>query len=342
MITQDTERKFEHHFATHGIKTKVISLGVDIRKDIESFAQPFACEKLEQYGNLEITLQAIANLGDIPHWVLDSKRHPVSRRGKPMGVVRRLRLNYSLFQDQHRLVADFHQHGLILIDGPAGTAHGYLVQPNSMDPQLRVAFLRMCVFELLRWKGLFVIHGVALARQGKGVLITGAPGRGKTTAGLSLLRAGYRFLSDDFPLLRANGQQVDLLAFQDWLDVREKSVEFFPELQTIALAPRYQGAGKVSFSVSDLYPEATVQSCKASIILFPQVVARQQSYLEAMPKYQVLKELLPQGLQVHSQELAKREFHLYTRLTEHTSGYRLYFGENLWDLPRLLDPLLER
>jgi hypothetical protein len=61
-----------------------------------------------------------------------------------------------------------------------------------------------------------------------------------------------------------------------------------------------------------------------------------------MPKYQVLKELLPQGLQVHSQELAKREFQLYTRLVERTPGYRLYFGENRWDLSKLLDPLLEQ
>ena len=341
MIKQNTETKVEHTLSIHGMGSKLTTIGFDITQEIDHLLEEFSCPTHSTSWDADITLQAISRVEDVPEWVLAAKRNVISRQAKQMGVVERLKLKMSLFQDQDRLVVDLHEHGVLVINGPAGTAHGYLVRPDLMEDGLQSTFFNMSLSELMRWKGFFVIHGVALERYGKGVLITGRPNRGKTTAELSLLRAGYRFISDDFPFLRDNGYRVELLAFHDWVDVREKSVGFFPELQTIELAPRYEGASKESFSVHDLYPGSQVESCETALILFPQVVEGRDSYLEPMPKHQVLKELLPQGLQVHNKELAKREFQLYTRLVEQTSCYRLYFGQNHWDLSKLLDPLLK-
>ena len=341
MIVQNTDMRIEHTLSIHGMISKLTTIGFDITQEIDHLLEKFSCSAISTSLDADITLQAISHLEDVPEWVLAAKRNVISRQARQMGVVKRLKLNMSLFQDHDRLVVDLHEHGVLVINWPAGTAHGYLVRPDLMEDRLQSTFYHMSLSELMRWKGFFIIHGVALERYGKGVLITGRPNRGKTTAELSLLRAGYGFISDDFPFLRDNGHRVELLAFQDWVDVREKSVGFFPELQTIELAPRYEGAKKDSFSVHDLYPGSQVESCETALILFPQVVEGRDSYLEPMPKQQVLKELLPQGLQVHSPELAKQEFQLYTQLVKQTPCYRLHFGQNRWDLSKLLDPLLE-
>jgi hypothetical protein len=341
MITRNTSTRFDHTFSIHGMESTLTTEGFEITQDIDQFLKQFSFSATSCSAGLRISLQALSRLEEMPEWVLAAKRHPVSRQAKKMGVVERFQLNMSLFQDQDRLIVDLYEHGVLVVDGLAGTAQGFLVRPESMDTRLRAAFFHMSHSELLRWKGLFVIHGVALERNGKGLLITGRPNQGKTTAGLSLLRAGYGFISDDFPFLHDNGIQVEMLAFQDWVDVREKSVGFFPELQTIDLIPRIEGASKDSFSVQDLYPSSQVESCGVNLILFPQVVDGQDSYVEPMSKHQVLKELLPQGLQVHNKELAKQEFQLYNRLVEQTPCYRLYFGQNQSDLATLLDPLLE-
>lgn len=343
MITQNISTRFESAFSMHGMQSTLTTEGFELTQDIEQFLKQFSCSSFSSSSSagVHITLQALSHIEEMPEWVLSTKRQPVSRHAKKMGVVERFQLKMSMFQDQGRLIVDLHEHGVLVVDGPAGRAQGFLVRPESMDTRLRAAFFHMSHSELLRWKGLFVIHGVALERKGKGLLITGRPNQGKTTSGLSLLRAGYGFISDDFPFLRDNGSHVEMLAFQDWVDVREKSVGFFPELQTIDLAPRIEGASKDSFSVQELYPSAQVESCGVNLILFPQVVEGQDSYVEPMSKHQVMKELLPQGLQVHNKDLAKREFQLYSRLVEQASCYRLHFGQNRWDLATLLDPLLD-
>ena len=133
---------------------------------------------------------------------------------------------------------------------------------------------------------------------------------------------------------------MELLTLFDRIDVREKTIGFFPELQTIVLTHR-DGSKKDSFYVNDLFPGAKVDSCECHLLLFPKVVPEKKSYLVPMPKHQALKELLPQGLQVQDKEIAKREFQMYSTLVEHTPCYRLHYGENRWDLPALLDPLLE-
>ncbi|MCS5710725.1 hypothetical protein [Candidatus Berkiella aquae] len=57
------------------------------------------------------------------------------------------------------------------------------------------------------------LHGVLLEIQGKGVLLAGSPGIGKSETALTLLTRGHRFIADDAPLFKRSGQQ--LLGFAD-------------------------------------------------------------------------------------------------------------------------------
>lgn len=342
MIVQNEKIKIEHTISIRGLQCKLTTIGFDITEEIERFLNKFSCPAMSSSTAVDITLEALPHLQDIPDWVLSAKRNVISRRAKQTGIIKRQKLNMTLFQDNDRLVVDLHELGVLVVNGPAGTGTGYIIAPDLMEPSLKSNFFYMGLSELMRWNGFFFTHGVALERYGKGVLITGRPNQGKTTAGLSLLRTGYGFISDDFPFLRDNGHRIEMLTFYDWVDVRKQSIGFFPELQTIDLGPRFDGARKDSFSIQDLYPDSHVDSCEVDIILFPKVVEGRNSYLEPMPKHQVLKELLPQGLQVHCQELAKREFQLYTQLAKQASCYRLYFGQNRWDLSNLVDPLIKQ
>lgn len=57
------------------------------------------------------------------------------------------------------------------------------------------------------------LHGVLLEIQGKGVLLAGSPGIGKSETALTLLTRGHRFIADDAPLFKRSAQQ--LVGFAD-------------------------------------------------------------------------------------------------------------------------------
>jgi hypothetical protein len=50
---------------------------------------------------------------------------------------------------------------------------------------------------------------------------------------------------------------------------------------------------------------------------------------------------MPQGLLVYDQAVARREFQVLSRLVQQVDCYRLHFGQNILDLPKLISPLLE-
>lgn len=52
------------------------------------------------------------------------------------------------------------------------------------------------------------LHGVLLEMMGKGVLITGKPGIGKSETALTLLSRGHRLVADDAPLFECKENQL--------------------------------------------------------------------------------------------------------------------------------------
>ncbi|MCZ7626465.1 MAG: hypothetical protein M5R38_12370 [Candidatus Methylomirabilis sp.] len=194
--------------------------------------------------------------------------------------------------------------------------------------------------QLLARRGLHVVHAAALERNGRGVLIPGVSGSGKSTSCVSLMRAGYRCLSDDKPFLRENGSGIELLPFPEMIDVTDQSVAFFPELSKAATALE-SGFRKKRFCAEALYPGSTADAVRPSVILFPKITQKSTSSVEALSRVQALQMLLPHSLLCFDRTIAARHFELLAHLVETTTCYRLHFGRDVLDLPRLVDRLLE-
>jgi hypothetical protein len=244
-------------------------------------------------------------------------------------------------QDGNRLIADFHEQGLLLIDGARNLVEGYFVRPDAMHPDVCTSFFHFALSELLKRNGLYTVHASALEYQGRGVLIPGYSGQGKTTSFLSLLRSGFRYLSDDYPLLRDRGTHMELLAFPMKIDVTDRTIEFFPELHNAAPGILQQGICKKFFQAEDLYADSIGNFCTPAMIIFPHVVDVPHSCLEPLPKSRALEAIMPQGLLVYDQEVAQREFQVLSRLVQDVDCYRLHFGRDILDLPTLIRPLLD-
>jgi len=245
-----------------------------------------------------------------------------------------------LYREGEVKFAHFPGQGFLRIDETGVRAEGYLVNPDAMHPEGRTGVFRFALSELLKCKGFYPVHAAALQKGGRGILISGASGSGKTTSCIALLRAGYKCFTDDSTLLCERREDLQILPFLQKINVTPKTVGFFPELQK-AKGLLHNGVLKQYFYLDQVYPEQMANACKPAILLFPRVMDWPQSRLEILSKSRALEDLLPQSVLVFDKEVSRRQFYVLSRLVQEIDCYNLYFGADILNLPVLIDRLLD-
>lgn len=69
--------------------------------------------------------------------------------------------------------------------------------PEAGGNPLNAFVFGLCMAELLLQRGIHVLHGSCLVKDGKGLLITGGCHSGKSTLSFELLNRGWKLMSDD-------------------------------------------------------------------------------------------------------------------------------------------------
>lgn len=158
------------------------------------------------------------------------------------------------------------------------------------------ALATVCLIELLKRRGRFNLHAACLARDGRGVLLAGASGAGKSTIAIALVRAGLAFLSDDMVYIEPASEGVRMIAFPDAIGLTDQTVARFPELGPMMADPVPEGFPKRLVRMHALFGAEQLWSCVPQLLLFPQVVAEGPSRLEALDPKEALLRLVPDVL----------------------------------------------
>lgn len=327
--------------SVHGIEMKFTTNSSELAGSVEALLHHFLCDAVLARPML-MRFDAVERREQIPVLISESAKPLHHGSGLVTGPDLQTTWLCDIYSEDGLLIADFHEEGVVVIDGASQSAQGYLVRPVAMTADIRASFVHFAMTELLKRRGLFTFHATALEHNGQGVLIPGFSGRGKTTSFLSLLRSGYRYLSDDHPFFRLSGGRVEILPYPLKINVTDQTVSFFPELRAAPPTVLHAGFPKRYFYAEELYPAPLGQSCEPAIILFPEVVDSPHSCLEPLSKKSALEMILPHSLLVYDPEVARREFQALVRLVEQTDCYRLHFGRDVMDLPWLVTPLLEK
>jgi hypothetical protein len=194
--------------------------------------------------------------------------------------------------------------------------------------------------ELLKRRGLYGLHAAGVCMSGKGLLLTGPCGSGKTTLALALLRAGFDFLGDNTLFLTAGPEGLRVLAFPDEADVTDETLCLFPELQERVAASESPQRAKRRVQAEVFYRSTIAWSCTPAAIIFPHVARTATSVLTSIGPDEALLQLLPNILQT---DVRSTQAHLdmLAMLASLGRCYRLDAGRDFEALPRLLGSLLE-
>lgn len=327
-------------FSLYGTSMRYVTESSQLAAPVNELLRHFRRDSIEESDALSLYFRAVQDRAEIPLTLSSSARQLSAGTGAAVGDRWKTGLLYEVIQDEGRLIADFPNVGVLVMDGVQGRADGYLIKPETMHTNLIEYVFHRALSELLRHRGLYTIHATALEKYGRGVLIPGYSGRGKTTSSISLLRSGYRYLSDDHPWIRDAGTRVEVLPFPIKINVTETTIAFFPELLDAPDHVLQSGSPKRSFHAENLYPTSVGDCCQPAVVLFPHVVDASHSHLELLPKSRAMELLLPQVLLVYDPEVARREFQVLAKLVQQVDCYRLHFGQDILDLPKLITPLL--
>ncbi len=104
----------------------------------------------------------------------------------------------------------------------------FLDHPQAVMGRVVRPLLQSFLLPFVRLKSL---HAAAVARDGRGILLAGAAGAGKTTAAIQLTREGFTLLSDDGPLVTTTAEGAVVLSSLDYLHATESTLALFPELR---------------------------------------------------------------------------------------------------------------
>jgi hypothetical protein len=193
--------------------------------------------------------------------------------------------------------------------------------------------------EMLKQLHIFNIHTAAVARDGVGILFPARARSGKSTIAISMLRAGFSFLSDDICFIQKNSSQLTLLGFPEPIRVWDETIRLFPELSFLH-EQQHCIRLKRDLCVEEIFPDSIRSQAVPKFLILPQIVDHSRSRLQPVSKTNALVGLIPQSLMVANKGIVNHHLEILTQLVEECQCFRLLAGRDILDIPRLISDIL--
>ncbi len=273
--------------------------------------------------------------------VPDASHHAVSRPDGPGRPVLDLHQGQALYFDQHQLLfIDYPGQARVLCDVNTGRVRVSYLDSEGRTPWLLAhPCLMIPLAELLKRQGMYMVHAAGLCLHGKGLLIAGASGAGKTTLAAALLRAGFDFLGDDTVFLHPRSGGLRVLAFPDEMDLTAHTASFFPELRSLVPPSSGVSRPKQAVNPAQVYGAATCWECAPAVLVFPRTAPAKASVLTPIARDAAFLELICNVLRT---EIQATQAHLsvLAALAQQCLCLRLETGRDFEELPALLRSVL--
>jgi hypothetical protein len=201
--------------------------------------------------------------------------------------------------------------------------------------------LRVLLSVWLHDRGIQLVHAALVSSRGRGVILPGRGGAGKSTSALACLLAGFEYLGDDYIGLEPNADGAftgHSLYDSTWLD--PEHLRRFPSLVPHAIAGVISWERKRLVHLSTLFREGLAPRAPIRVVALPRIAggttrarpaSRAEALLAAAPTS--VFELTPRVGAPGVQRLVA----LVSRLP----AYWLELGEDLGEIPRRLETLLD-
>jgi hypothetical protein len=222
--------------------------------------------------------------------------------------------------------------GSVRVDPGAGSVSIWATTDHARHPDLVSGLVSIAVLELAAHRGFFGLHAGAVAGDASGYLLPGASGSGKTSLCLTLVREGFRYLTDDFVLLTADQGRVRCVPFFRTFNLDIAWAERFPELSFVSDLPPLPH-GKRMFDPEQSYPGSHVEWARPAVLVFPTIVAHPDSAIRRISKRDAFCRLLPQSRLSADARVATAHVRTLETLVRDSDAFELQHGRDFLHAP---------
>jgi hypothetical protein len=169
----------------------------------------------------------------------------------------------------HLMLQEADAHNFIVADLRVGRAIGRVTEMTARSlSYLRYHFLEGTALAMLATLHCIPIHGACVRIAGKGILICGDSGDGKSTLSFAGARAGWTYVSDDVTYLPI--ERNDRLVVGNCYQVRFRpsAAQLFPELARRRITPRASGKPSIEVSTSEWPDISCANAASVDAIVF--------------------------------------------------------------------------
>jgi hypothetical protein len=224
----------------------------------------------------------------------------------------------------------------LVADLARGYAFGYFSKSTLARPAFfRWHFLELAFFMMLESRGLMGVHGAALVKHGRAILLRASSGGGKTTLAYAGARSKYQALAEDVVWLDARRKVWWGLPWSFHLLPDAKNL--FPELAPYEPILQTNEELKLEVDLETIRPGSTTVSAQPGPVVFVERLVGGASRLEPISAADARQAWLASrtGLEL---KLPHHQGYVDSLLTD-DNIFRLYFGNDVKNSVELLDLL---
>jgi len=185
------------------------------------------------------------------------------------------------------------------------------------------------------------VHGAFVAREGRGVLLVGDSGAGKSTAALCCLEAGLTYLGDDWIGVgrSADGAIVGHSLYSS-VSLEPAQVACFPRLRSCAVPPRNRTDLKSLIMLADMFPTLIGRTAVVCALALPRVVDAADTRIRPATKRDALLTMARSAICSMRPRGGRAAMEALTRLAQERPAFWLDVGRDLHQIPQRIDEIL--
>jgi hypothetical protein len=186
-----------------------------------------------------------------------------------------------------------------------------------------------------------VVHAGLVSKNGRGTLLVGKGGSGKSTCALACLCSDFLYVGDDYigVKIRDDGTYEGYGIYNStWLS--RDNLPRFPELAQHAIIAARPDEQKNLVLLSEVFPERLAASAPIHAVILPRIVGHGPSRPVPVGKSKALLAVAPSSIILLPSSGARSLIKLAT-LLERVPCYVLEVGGNIRSIPEQIDKLLD-